>query len=363
MISLKNVSVDYTDFILDNISLEIGEGEFFVLMGPTGAGKTVLLEAVAGLTPLSKGEIFVDDRKISSIPPEKRGIGLVYQDYALFPHMTVDQNIRFGLRYRGRTGPFQRRGKHHLGEWEQEYHRLVDILDLQNLLHRKPATLSGGEAQRTALARALIMKPQLLLLDEPLSALDTRFREEIRHHLREVHAATETTFLMVTHDFHDALALGTKAAVIHNGRIEQTGHIKEIFRKPATRFVADFVGMVNVIEADIDGERGVAVAGGSEIILMANTVITTEAVRRRQYIAIRPEDIVLSRKELQSSMRNHFWGKINSIQDHGIAYEVHCMLGELELISHVTRGALVDLELEEGMDICVSWKAAAVHIL
>jgi molybdate/tungstate transport system ATP-binding protein len=398
MITLRNISVEYADFQLKNVSLKIEAGEFFVLMGPTGAGKTVLLEAIAGLAPLASGEVLLDGRDISTLPPEKRGIGLVYQDYALFPHLTVEQNIRFGLRYSHRRGLAEDGNE---SSAEAYFHRLTKQLDLEHLLHRKPPTLSGGEAQRAALARALIIRPRLLLLDEPLSALDAAFREEIRKQLRYLHRETGTTFLMVTHDFHDALALGTRAAVIHNGRVEQTGSVREIYRRPASHFVARFVGMGNVLEARIDPSVGIAYAEGLEVVIAPapredsgltrvlqesgfqesgpqdsesqvsgfRTVETGEekgtgtSVEKSGFIAIRPEDIVLSRTALESSMRNHFRGRIESIRDYGIACEVRCRVGTTELISHITRGSLLDLELEEGAEVYLSWKATATHIL
>jgi molybdate/tungstate transport system ATP-binding protein len=398
MITLRNISVEYADFQLKNVSLKIEAGEFFVLMGPTGAGKTVLLEAIAGLAPLASGEVLLDGRDISTLPPEKRGIGLVYQDYALFPHLTVEQNIRFGLRYSHRRGLAEDGNE---SSAEAYFHRLTKQLDLEHLLHRKPPTLSGGEAQRAALARALIIRPRLLLLDEPLSALDAAFREEIRKQLRYLHRETGTTFLMVTHDFHDALALGTRAAVIHNGRVEQTGSVREIYRRPASHFVARFVGMGNVLEARIDPSVGIAYAEGLEVVIAPapredsgltrglqesgfqesgpqdsepqvsgfRTGETGEekgtgtSVEKSGFIAIRPEDIVLSRTALESSMRNHFRGRIESIRDYGIACEVRCRVGTTELISHITRGSLLDLELEEGAEVYLSWKATATHIL
>jgi molybdate/tungstate transport system ATP-binding protein len=331
-------------------------------LGPTGAGKTVLLEAIAGIAPVRKGTVIVDGEEISRLPPERRGIGLVYQDYALFPHLTVEQNIRFGLRYEKRIGH---------DESEKRFKKLIAQLNLKDLLHRKPGTLSGGELQRTALARAMIIRPKILLLDEPLSAIDQTFREEIRRELQELHESTDTVFLMVTHDFRDAISLGTKAAVLHRGQIEQTGDILEIYRRPANRFVADFVGMGNILEARFSSDKTTAYAQGLEVLLPAGTALSGGTEYR--YIAIRPEEIVLSTHPLDSSMRNHFRGTVTSIRDFGIAYEVRCAVVDgtagdctaykTELVSHVTRGAILELKLEVGREVYLSWKATATHLL
>jgi len=223
MISIRNLSVDLGDFQLRDLSLEIASGEFFILMGPTGAGKTILLEAIIGLVPVAGGEIFLDGDRITHLPPEKRQIGIVYQDYALFPHLTVRENIAFGRRFQAAAGVKN-------SELPAD---LLATLELEPLLSRYPGTLSGGEQQRVALARALAVSPRVLLLDEPLSALDPRFREELRHYLRLLHRQTGTTFLMVTHDFAEALALAERLAVINRGRLEQAGTPEEIFRQPA----------------------------------------------------------------------------------------------------------------------------------
>jgi molybdate/tungstate transport system ATP-binding protein len=235
MIRIENLRVRLPGFALEDINLHTEAGEFFVLLGPTGAGKTLLLESVAGLLPVSSGRVYLNGREVTRLAPEKRGIGIVYQDSALFPHLTVKQNITFGLRYR-KTEPMHSQKKFVL---------LVDALKLDHLLQRTVMHLSGGEKQRVALARALVVEPALLLLDEPLSALDPNFREEIRDILKALHFNTGVTVLMVTHDFAEARYLGQRIAVINQGRIEQIGSAEEIFRRPATPFTVRFVSMHN----------------------------------------------------------------------------------------------------------------------
>ncbi|MBN1837336.1 MAG: ABC transporter ATP-binding protein [Spirochaetales bacterium] len=343
MIRIEGLSVTLTAFQLHDVHLEIEKNQFFVLMGPTGAGKTVLLEALAGLVPVSAGRIYIDGQDITGLPPEHRGIGIVYQDYALFPHMTVTENVTYGLHF------------HHVSaqERKERFENLMDTLNLGRLLGRYPATLSGGELQRVALARALMIHPRVLLLDEPLSALDPAFRREIQDLLRRIHRETRVTMLMVTHDFVEALSLAERAAVINNGRIEQVGAVHDIFRRPRTSFVADFVGMKNVFPALYAGTR--ARVNALEIELGRR--IDAE----RGYLAIRPEDIVLSPQALSSSMRNCLKARIVGIVDRGFFCEIDLESGATELKSLVTKGSIAELEIEVGREIYASFKATAVH--
>jgi len=344
MIRIENLNVDLGEFNLRDIRLSVEENDFFVLIGPTGAGKTVLIEAVAGLVPVKSGRIFIRDRDVTRLPPEKRGISIVYQDYALFPHLTVLDNVLYGLHF------------HHVSREEKEARKkeLVRQLNLDRLLHRYPGTLSGGELQRVALARALIIHPDVLLLDEPLSALDPGFREEIRDSLRTLHRHSDVTFIMVTHNFAEALSLGRSGAVINNGVIEQQGEIEDIFRRPQSRFVAGFVGMKNCSRAEFRGTK--AVVDGLDI----ETGRKWE--NREGYIAIRPEDVVLSRKPLQSSMRNVFQGKITSVQDRGFFFEVSVAVRGAVFVSLITKSALLDLELRKEAGIWIAFKATAIHV-
>ena len=342
-IRVDNLSVDLGSFHLQNINLSLETGDFFALMGPTGAGKSVLLEALVGLVPLVGGDIFIDDRKITDLPPEKRGISIVYQDYSLFPHLSVLDNIRYGLR-------FQARLKRNVSVDE-----LVSLLGLGHLLQRDPVTLSGGEQQRVALARALAVSPDILLLDEPLSALDPNFRQDLRAHLKALHQASGATFLMVTHDFSEALSLARHAAVMNQGVLEQIGTIEEIFCRPTSTMVADFVGMKNLFKVEFSG----ATARTEDLVIK----IGREADGDQGYIAIRPEDLILSKEPLISSLQNSFAGTVVAIRSHGFFYEIDFAVNSLIFTAVITSHAFFDLEPAVNTGFFLSFKATAVHLL
>lgn len=232
--------------------------------------------------------------------------------------------------------------------------RLVKNLNLEHLLNRLPANLSGGENQRVALARSLMIEPLVLLLDEPLSALDLRFREEIRDNLKKLHKDTDITFLMVTHDFAEAISLADRVAIMNEGRIEQTGTTEEIFRKPCSTFVADFVGMKNFYAVKFTGTQ--ARINGLEID------IGYTPPGGCSYVAVRPEDIVLSINKLDSSMRNSFSGIITAIIDRGLYYEVWIESSKTVFKAAITKRSLFELALNEGMKIFFSFKATAIHV-
>jgi len=240
---LEGVTKRIGRFTLANISLEIAPGEYFVLLGPSGAGKTTLLEIIAGLHTLDEGEIWFGPEKVTRLPPEKRRFGIVYQDYALFPHLNVRENIVFGLKKAAHK------------QVEQELTRLVDLLGLGHLLPRRPQTLSGGEKQRVALARALIMKPRLLLLDEPLAALDPQTKEVLRPELKRLHALTGTLTVHVTHDFEEAFFLGDRMGVMEGGQLRQVGPPAEVFNRPVSPGVARFVGAENILKGHVAEEK------------------------------------------------------------------------------------------------------------
>jgi molybdate/tungstate transport system ATP-binding protein len=337
MIRVEDLNVSLLNFNLWDIHLTVEETEFFALMGPTGAGKTVLLEAIAGLIPIKSGRVFIGDREVTGLPPEKRGIGIVYQDHALFPHQTVLQNISYGLHFH----------KAQKADAEDRRERLIDLLRLSHILNRLPTHLSGGEKQRVALARALMVAPEVLLLDEPLSALDPNFREEVRDSLKDLHESSKVTFLMVTHDFSDALFLAERTAVINQGRIEQTGETMEVFRRPNSLFAAEFVGMKNVFPAMFDGARAMV---GDLLIELGAPVEGP-----KQYLTVRPEDVVISRESASTNGFTALKGEIKRVVDHGFYFSISIKTGGVTFQSFMPKSMLLDTDP-------TGWKEAYVHL-
>jgi len=343
MISIKNLSVELDEFNLNNINLEIKENSFFVLMGPTGAGKSVLLEAIAGLIPIKDGKVIIGKKDVTLLPPEKHQVSIVYQDYSLFPHLTVEENINYGLHF------------HDIDKVESQMrvNTLVSDLNLFSLMGRYPENLSGGELQRVSLARALVVKPKIVLLDEPLSALDPNFRQELRLMLKKIHQNSKTTFLMVTHDFSEAISLAQSGAILNNGEVVQVGTIDEIFTKPATNFVADFVGMKNIFSVEF-----------KENFAKFNDIcidVGFKTDKKKGFIAIRPEDIILSKK-LNSDLENNFEGKVYDIVNMGFIYEIVIDVKGVFFKSLILKGSLIDLEIDEGEYLFLSIKSASIHI-
>jgi spermidine/putrescine transport system ATP-binding protein len=246
-IELERATKRYGDTIaLDDVSLAIGRGEFFCLLGPSGCGKTTTLNLIGGFLPLSSGELRIEGRRVNDLPPHKRNVNTVFQNYALFPHMTVAQNVAFGLR-------MEQLEDAEIRSRTAEY---LELVGLAGFGHRMPAELSGGQAQRVALARALAKRPAVLLLDEPLGALDLKLRKQMQVELARIHRQVGTTFVFVTHDQEEALSMATRIAIMSGGKVRQTGTPREIYDRPVDRFVANFVGETNFIEGTLRRENG-----------------------------------------------------------------------------------------------------------
>jgi spermidine/putrescine transport system ATP-binding protein len=267
---------------LHGVSLDIADNEFFTLLGPSGCGKTTLLRMIAGLEETTEGAILLYGQDIAALPPEKRPVNTVFQQYALFPHLTVIENVAFGLKMQGigLADRLARAGK------------MLELVHLSAFADRRPAQLSGGQQQRVALARALAPQPKVLLLDEPLSALDLKLRQAMRLELKALQEETGITFIFVTHDQEEALAMSDRIAVMSDGRVQQIGPPREIYEAPVNRFVADFIGETNLIEVDVlavsDGRARVTLPGGHQVTCSAATNATG-----RHALSIRPERVSL----------------------------------------------------------------------
>jgi len=347
MITFEKVSHEWGDFSLKNVTFNINRGEYFVILGPTAAGKTLILETIAGFYIPREGNIFLNGRDTASIPPEKRNIGFVYQDYSLFPHMSVEENIAFGLKMR----------KLPKKDVESKVQSIMDSMHISYLKGRFPSTLSGGERQRVALARALVINPDILLLDEPLSALDSRTQESLREELRRIHKVQGTTTIHVTHNQDEALALADRIGVIMNGEIVQVDTPYKIFNKPVSEEIAVFVGVENIVRGRVvSSEEGVAlVQVGSNHIRALSNIRAGEV-----NVFIRPENVVLSRDKLESSARNSVIGKITDIIQFGAILRIYMDNG---LSALVTKQAIEELKLDVGEKVYASFKATGVHLI
>lgn len=347
MIDLKSLNVDLGKFRLRDVSLNVGRGEYFILLGPTGAGKTALLETIAGLNLPRSGEVWLDGREVTCLAPEKRGIGFVYQDQALFPHLSVIDNITFGLRQRGKSKK----------EAEVEARGVIDLLGISHLLQRRPRTLSGGERQKVALARALVIRPVVLLLDEPISALDPETRERMQRELRDIHDRLNLTVIHVTHDLEEAAAIGDRIAVMNEGHIAQMGSPDDVFRRPNSEFVARFAMVRNIFVADIgDGAPGCGLAR------IGNTALKIATdLRGERHIALRPEAIAISREAPESGPENSLRGSVTGISNRGSILYLTVNVPP-EFVVLVTRRAFEESGIGIGAKVCLNFEASAVHV-
>jgi molybdate/tungstate transport system ATP-binding protein len=350
VIRLDGLHVRVGSFDLRDITLEVPKGGYALIIGPTGSGKTTLLEAVAGHARLRSGRVFMHDDDVTDLPPERRGLGFVYQQYHLFPHLSVRHNIAYGV---ARNGGSQRR-----------VDELATMLGIEPLLDRPVQGLSGGEQQRVALARALAPKPSILLLDEPFAAVDPATRHVLRRELRELHEREGITTLQVTHDFDEALRLGDLVAVLSEGRIAQSGTPEQVFRYPNSAFVARFVGTGNVIAGAVERtETGPAT--GAFRGRFRGDHLALDVVAEREgpiHAVIRPEDIVLSLTQHPDSARNHMEGMIARLERLGPVTLVHLDVGR-PLIASVTTASAEEMGLHAGVRVILAFKATAILLV
>ncbi|MBK5190448.1 MAG: ATP-binding cassette domain-containing protein [Methanosarcinales archaeon] len=350
MIEVRDLYKDWKEFALNDINLEIEKGEYFVILGPTGAGKTLLLETIAGFYIPDRGEVWIEGDDVTILPPERRRVGFIYQDYSLFPHLNVEQNIEFGLKSRKKSASQDTNRK--------RVKEIMDWLSISHLANRYPATLSGGEQQKVAIARAIAIEPSILLLDEPLSALDRRTKDYLREELKRVKEEFGITMVHVTHDQTEALVLADRIAVMMKGRIMQVGTPHEIFNKPLNEELADFVGIENVlcgvVRNNVNGIAEIEVDTGGTIFAVSE--YPGGAVK----VFIRPEDIILSESRGVSSARNEMMGGITELHDIGPLTRVKMDIG---LIALITKQSRESLGLRNGDEVCATFKATSVHVV
>jgi molybdopterin-binding protein len=355
MIRLEEIEVRVGAFALTNVSLDVPAGGYGLIIGPTGSGKTTLLEAIAGHVPLLGGRVILRGRDVTRSAPEVRRVGFVYQQYHLFPHFSVRENIGYGLRG---VEP---------GAREDRINELASLLGLTPLLDRGVTGLSGGEQQRVALARALAPRPSILLLDEPFAAVDPATRRMLRTEIRELHRHEEITTLQVTHDFEDAMRLGDVVAVLAEGRIAQAGPPEAVFRFPNSAFVAEFIGTGTVLRGMV--ERAGSPDGAEEKFAarFRTGALTLEVAAEREgeaYAVLRPADLVLSRTaSMEPGPRNRFHGIITRIERGSAVAHVHLDVSGTSMVAAVMTTTAEEMGLVAGGSIMVAVKATAVHLI
>jgi putative spermidine/putrescine transport system ATP-binding protein len=350
-LGLRGLTKRYGSFTaVEDVSLEVARGEFLTLLGPSGSGKTTILMAVAGFVAPSGGTILLDGADITPLPPEKRNFGMVFQGYALFPHMTVAENVAFPLRVRGLSR----------ADRDARVRAALDLVQLSAFADRLPKQLSGGQQQRVALARALVFDPALLLLDEPLSALDKKLRAELQEELKALHRRVGRTFVNVTHDQEEALSLSDRIAILNHGRLVQAGAPGDLYEHPRTRFVADFLGKSNFLEGTVrtPAPGGFTLdAGAAALAVRLPQGHGAPAAGTRALLSLRPEKIALLAED--EAAENEVPGRILAWSYLGAGFALRIEvegLGEIRATLPAWQSALAPAE---GLPVRLGWSAEA----
>jgi spermidine/putrescine transport system ATP-binding protein len=343
-VRLENVTKRFDDVVaVDDLTLEVPHGSFFALLGPSGCGKTTTLRMIGGFEEQTEGAIFLGDREVTGLPPYKRDVNTVFQSYALFPHLSLFENVAFGLKRRGVKG----------NEVRERVLQILDLVQLSGMERRKPRQLSGGQQQRVALARALVNRPRVLLLDEPLGALDLKLRKEMQLFIKGLQHELGITFIHVTHDQEEAMTMANSIAVMSNGHIEQLGSADELYERPATPFVARFLGVSNLLEGHSLGDGNVRLHDG--------TVVRAPASSGRNgpvAVGIRPEKIRLGRTD-----ENALTGEVTERAYIGVStqYIVQTPHGPITVyVQNIDAGASA---LHPGEPATVSWSPDSTFVV
>ncbi len=350
MIRVEGLTKRFADDVaVAGVDLSIASGEFFAILGGSGSGKTTLLRMIAGFERPDRGRILIDGADMTDAPPHRRPVNMMFQSYALFPHMSVARNVEFGLRQESVRGP----------ELRRRTEEALDLVAMRDYAERKPHQLSGGQKQRVALARAIVKRPKVLLLDEPLSALDRKLREQTQLHLIDVQQKTGVTFVVVTHDQDEAMTLASRVAVMNKGRIEQVDAPRALYAQPVNRFVAGFIGATNLLPAEASGEGflGEGVAG----FLVAAAPV---AGAGPFWIAIRPENIAISAPNAHLPRSNAENGRVEGLSYHG-DHTVYFVRAEGGALLRAARFNAVHAAsaFHVGDDVTLAWPPEAITVL
>ena len=344
-------SYDGKVLVVKDLNLDINEGEFITMLGPSGSGKTTCLMMLAGFETPTNGEIYLDSNPISKIPPHKRGIGMVFQNYALFPHLTVYENLAFPLKVR----------KLLKSEIDKKVDKALSMVSLSGFEQRMPNQLSGGQQQRVAVARSLVFDPQVVLMDEPLGALDKNLRESMQYEIKHIHESIGVTIVYVTHDQGEALTMSSRIAVFNDGKVQQLSSPDKLYEQPVNSFVAGFIGENNTFTGEVsdvsNGKCKVKLASGAEII---SNPIRVKTKGEKTIVSLRPERAII---DPEDKMDNRHKGKIEEIIYHGDHARVRLdILGNKDFILKVPNSSS-RMDLKRGNEVNIGWNSTDARAL
>ena len=357
-IELRGISKHFGEFVaVDAVNLQIAKGELFSILGGSGCGKTTLLRMLAGFEEPTAGRIFLDGVDITDKPPYERPVNMMFQSYAIFPHMTVEKNVAYGLH----------KDKLPKDEIEERVQNILKLVQMESFATRKPGQLSGGQRQRVALARSLVKNPKVLLLDEPLAALDKKLREHTQFELMNIQDKLGITFVVVTHDQEEAMILSTRIAVMENGRFEQIGQPKEVYEFPQNRFVADFIGTINTFDGIVQNvEDGRVIVASDESGTSLHALSDDPPLKGSDIcVAVRPEKIYISQTRPDNTDDVCLPGIIEDLGYFGniSLYRVRLGTGKIVLVSAQNRQRTIDRALEWDDEIFISWRPRSAVLL